>query len=244
MKKWKTKSGYEIIQVLDGRCNAFIISYQKKFILVDTGRGNRWDSLRNRIEEIGCKSGVFAALILTHTHFDHAENAARIKSKYHVPIIVNKREEAYLKCGDSPVIHGTIPITKLATDLLAKKLQPFIKYDHVKPDILVDANYGLDTIGLKDVYILHTPGHTMGSQSIIIDDEIAIVGDAMFGIFKWSVFPPFADDKELLIRSWKKLLDTNCRIFIPAHGTENSRNLLKKQYNKYNGGLRVCCQER
>jgi glyoxylase-like metal-dependent hydrolase (beta-lactamase superfamily II) len=48
--------------------------------------------------------------------------------------------------------------------------------------------------------------------SIIIDDEIAIVGDAMVGTIPDSIYPPFADDKKLLIKSWKKLLKTaeNC----------------------------------
>lgn len=238
MKKWKTTNGYEIIQVLTGRSNSFIISNQEKFILVDTGRKNRWNSLCKRIDELSLNKGIFTALILTHTHFDHAENAANLKNKYNIPIIVNKSEEEYLACGNCPFPQGSVPITKLATDLFAKKLQPWFKYNPVKPDISIDENYDLDSIGFEKVSILHTPGHTNGSQSVIIDDEIAIVGDAMFGIFKWSVFPPYADDKKLLISSWKKLLDTNCRVFIPAHGTENSSSLFERQYKKYIANLK------
>jgi glyoxylase-like metal-dependent hydrolase (beta-lactamase superfamily II) len=59
------------------------------------------------------------------------------------------------------------------------------------------------------------------------------VGDAMFGVFWWSVFPPFADDVPIMIRSWGKLLNTGSKLFLPGHGTENSRELLEKQYNKY-----------
>jgi hypothetical protein len=37
-----------------------------------------------------------------------------------------------------------------------------------------------------------------------------------------------------LIKSWEKLLKTNCSIFIPAHGTPNKRSLLQKNVNKRN----------
>jgi hypothetical protein len=55
----------------------------------------------------------------------------------------------------------------------------------------------------------------------------------MFGVFNWSVFPPFAADVPTMIRSWGELLETGCNTFLPGHGTKNSRKLLKKQYNKY-----------
>lgn len=79
---------------------------------------------------------------------------------------------------------------------------------------------------------MHTPGHSIGSMSIIVDNEVAIVGDSMFGVFKWSVFPPFAEDCKQMIQSWGKLLETNCSIFIPSHGTENNRLLVQKDYKK------------
>lgn len=232
MNKWET-NGYEIIQVRSGRCNSFIVSNQEKFILVDTGRENRWNSLRKTIDKIGLSKGIFAALILTHTHFDHAENAATLKEKYNIPIIVNKSEKEYLAVGDSPLPQGAVPITKLVIDLFAKKVQPWFKYKPVKNDISVDDHYDLSFIGFEKVYILHTPGHSSGSQSIIVDDEIAIVGDTMYGVLPGSAFPIYADDKELLLDSWKKLLDTNCRIFLSGHGTEKRRRLVERQYKKY-----------
>ncbi|UTB31789.1 MAG: hypothetical protein NKF70_09735 [Methanobacterium sp. ERen5] len=50
-------------------------------------------------------------------------------------------------------------------------------------------------------------------MSIIIDNKIAIVGDAMFGIFGNSIYPPFADNPKIMIESWGKLLDTGCSSF-------------------------------
>jgi glyoxylase-like metal-dependent hydrolase (beta-lactamase superfamily II) len=67
----------------------------------------------------------------------------------------------------------------------------------------------------------------------LIDDKIANVGDTLFGIFKNTVSSPFADDLKPLFESWKKRLDTNCKIFLPGHGKEISQQLLQKEYNKY-----------
>jgi glyoxylase-like metal-dependent hydrolase (beta-lactamase superfamily II) len=43
-----------------------------------------------------------------------------------------------------------------------------------------------------DAYLLNTPGHSPGSLSVFVGHEIAVVGDAMFGVAPRSVFPPFA----------------------------------------------------
>ena len=67
---------------------------------------------------------------------------------------------------------------------------------------------------------------------MIVDNEIAIVGDAMLRFFKNSVFPPFADDIKEMIKSWGKLLKTECNLFLPGHGKEIKRELLQREYNK------------
>jgi glyoxylase-like metal-dependent hydrolase (beta-lactamase superfamily II) len=69
-------------------------------------------------------------------------------------------------------------------------------------------------------------------MSVVVDNEIAIVGDAMFGIFPGSVFPPYASDVKQMIASWGVLLKTDCSLFLPAHGSANSRFLLQKDYDK------------
>jgi len=61
---------------------------------------------------------------------------------------------------------------------------------------------------------------------------VALVGDTMFGIFPWTVMPPFANDKQQLLKSWEKLLETLCKLFVPSHGTANKRDLVEKDLVK------------
>ena len=111
-------------------------------------------------------------------------------------------------------------------------MESHYSYEPVDPDIFIDENYSLNNLGFN-VDIIHTPGHSNGSISVVIDNSIALLGDTLFGVFGNSVCPPFADDTKILIKSWKKLLNTPCSLFLPGHGKEISRKLLESQYYKY-----------
>ena len=67
-------------------------------------------------------------------------------------------------------------------------------------------------------------------SEVIVDNEIALVGDAMIGKFPGSIFPPFADNVPVLVSSWGKLLRTGSLLFLPSHGTQNNRRLVEKCY--------------
>ena len=230
MKTWNTKN-CTIYQILEGRSNSFLIKSQNNYILIDTGRTNSWERLSDKLDEILGKDKL-SGLILTHTHFDHAENAAKIKEMYNSKIVAHKSESEYLMLGNSPLPKGSNLATGFMTEVLGKKLESRYQYEKVNPDIIVDEKYDLIDFGFN-AYIAHTPGHSKGSISIIIDDEVAFVGDAMFGVFGNSIYPPFADDPETMVKSWNKLINTNCDLFLPGHGKEIRRKLLESQYEKY-----------
>ena len=219
-----------IYQVLEGRSNSFLISKGNIHVLVDTGRINSWKNLEEKLDSM-LEGDRLSALVLTHTHFDHVENAANIKEKYKPTIIAHKSEVEYLGRGNTPLPEGTNFITRFIMKL-GKRMQSSYNYESVACDIMVDEKYDLNPLGIN-ARIIHTPGHSPGSISVVVDDEIAVVGDILFGVFKWSVFPPFADDPEVMIDSWNKLLKTGSQIFLPGHGYERSRKLLQDQYDRY-----------
>jgi len=100
-------------------------------------------------------------------------------------------------------------------------------YENFTPDYTVNQIFSLKEFGF-DIDLISTPGHSSGSISIIVNNEIALVGDTMIGIFKSSIFPPFADNPEELIKSWEKLLLTDCRLFLPGHGGEIKKNRVER----------------
>ncbi|HOU03629.1 MAG TPA: MBL fold metallo-hydrolase [Bacteroidales bacterium] len=229
MRTWSTSEGNKIIRILSGRSNVFLLTNGLTNILIDTSAGFMWKTLEKRLDKLGIEQ--ISLLILTHSHFDHAANAARIKEKYKAQVIIHKSEAKYLATGDNILPTGTNTVTKFIVSTFAKKFQSFALYQSCNYDCTVDDVFNLSIFGFN-AYLIHTPGHTQGSVSLIIDDEIALVGDTMFGIFRWTVFPPFASDQDQLLKSWDKLLNTKCRIFIPSHGSANSRSLVERDYYK------------
>lgn len=229
MKTWTTQN-CTIYQVLEGRSNSFLVNSGNNYILIDTGRKNSWRRLKSRIDKI-LGEAELSGLILTHTHFDHTENAAKIKKKYNSQIIIHQSEAEYLRHGNSPLPKGTNLTTGFMINTIGKRVQSRYNYETADPDIIVDKKYDLIDFGFN-AQIIHTPGHSKGSMSIIIDHEIAIVGDAMFGVFGNSIYPPFADDTAALVKSWNRLIHSNCNLFLPGHGKEIRRKLLEMQYEK------------
>ena len=229
MKILHTKSGYRLIRIISGRSNVFLLTNGDTNIMIDTTVSRLWKKIQKRLKKAGINHIDY--LILTHSHFDHAGNAYKIKEKFNCRVIINKKEADYLARGDNVLPSGTTRFTIPIAKILGKQLRSFFRYDSCQYDILAGSFFDLKNFGFH-AYILHTPGHTPGSMSIVVDNEIALVGDTMFGIFRGSVFPPFAEDIRQLVESWGKLLKTGCSIFIPSHGTANSRKLVQKDYNK------------
>jgi len=228
MKDITTKRNSLIRCILHSRSNVFLFSANGRNILIDTSSGREWPKLKVRLKNLEIEK--IDLLILTHTHYDHAANAARIKREFGAKVIVNIREVSYLEKGENPLPNGTNFMTQFMVNSFGRQYLSKVKYEPCLPDVIVDQTLDLKGYGV-DAYILHTPGHSPGSESVILDDEIAFVGDAMFGVFPGSVFPPYAENVDDLVLSWGKLLETGCRLFLPSHGTPDKADLLKREYD-------------
>jgi glyoxylase-like metal-dependent hydrolase (beta-lactamase superfamily II) len=233
MKKWRTKNGYHIYRVLTGRSNAYLVSYGRKNILVDTGTSNNYQRLLKGIGSIITHRERIDMVVLTHTHFDHCQNASRFRRDQGSIILASSYESVCTKEGFTPIPRGTLPYSKIISRVGRLLGSRFFGYPHFSIDIEVEDKYAFNDFDMN-LRIVSTPGHSAGSISLIVDNEIALVGDAMFGIFNNSILPPFADDKQKMFESWKKLYATGCRLFLPGHGNIIDKELLRSQIYKIN----------
>lgn len=234
MKIRKTKNNNLVIQVLLGRNNVYLIATSSTLVLVDTGKASSFETLFKNIVSLGIKFEDIAVLILTHTHFDHCQSAKIIKEQTDCKVITSYKSVNYLKDGYAPLPKGTSFPTKLISKLGQRIGKRKFRFEPFQADILVHSTYHLN-IPDCEINIIETPGHSVDSISIIVDNEIALVGDAMFGVFKNYIFPPFSDDIGKMIESWAKLLRTTCPVFLPGHGNAISKKRLQKQYEKHVG---------
>jgi glyoxylase-like metal-dependent hydrolase (beta-lactamase superfamily II) len=230
-KKWSTKiNEIEIIKIVDKRCNCYLIKKDSFYLLIDTSIDYEYRILLDHLNKLDVEN--LYCILLTYSHFDHVGNTKLLQEQYGSYVFIHSSEVEYINKGYTYLPKGTLPITKLFTSVIGKRITKFQQYQSCNNERIFSENMFYDIIpDIFNIQILHTPGHSSGSVSFIIDNEIAIVGDTMVNMAS-NIFPPFADLPELLPDSWKKLLDTNCRLFLPAHGKEIERNLLEIKYLK------------
>ncbi len=227
LKVLKTKRGTEILKLTPARCNIFFVRGNGHIIMVDTGMPSDRLLISRTIKK---RNLIPEAVILTHTHFDHAANAAWMKREYGAKVLVHSAEAASLSQGNTPIPAGAFPLTKGLVSI-GRKLPSLFTFEPCSPDIVINEKFDLSYFGLEG-YIMHVPGHCQGEIAIVIENEIVFAGDDLMGVIPGKIFPAFADNINDLINSWKTLLDTNCKIILPGHGRPVKIETLSREYNR------------
>lgn len=232
MNRWiTTEHGCEIVRVLAGRSNVFLVSWHGSRILVDTGPPSERRALDAALRGLGVSR--LEALVLTHAHYDHAGNALHIRQEYGARVIVHTSEDEFLRSGrnigEGIVPRGTNWFTNFMGNVLVPLWVPRVEFEPCVADVLAGDRMDLGQFGLN-AFLLHTPGHSIGSMTLVVDDEIALCGDTLFGVFPGSATPPWAWDHAMMVRSWGRLLETPCRLFLPSHGSQRLRDIVARQY--------------
>lgn len=220
-----------IVKIPAGNTNVYLIRNGNSSVLIDAGEKGSTRKLLKVLEMYGLKPQNIHLIILTHTHYDHTGNLKALKNATGAQVLVHSNEADKLKAGYTPLPKGTKMFSKIIVYLGHHLMRKLARYEPVEPDIVVDDQYDLSPHGISG-YILFTPGHTSGSISFILKDNDAFIGDAAFNIAGSGVYPPFANDQNDLIQSWKKLLDTGCERFFPGHGRMIPRAKFEKNLQK------------
>ena len=219
-----TSTNQTIELLIGGRSNAYLIRNAGKTMLIDTSTAANRTRLDERLTERGISTIDY--LVITHIHYDHIENARHIADRYGAKIVIHESAEALVENHKNEPIQGNFFLTRLlgraGTFISNKK-----GYEPFTADIRRLDDFDLGELGFSGI-IIGTPGHTAYSISVVLDNEIALVGDTLFGIFPNSVMPPYATNRTALKQSWLKLQATGARIFLPGHGKPISRDKLDK----------------
>jgi glyoxylase-like metal-dependent hydrolase (beta-lactamase superfamily II) len=185
---------------------------QGRCILLDTGTA--LDKIRDKIEATLTAHGLVPAGILcTHSHYDHAGNAAYFQKKYHIPVAMPLGEaeqcrtefavKSYLYVFTPGQVHADQTMRSIAclTDQTIWPEDQTISF--------CGATFG----------ILHTPGHSIDHISIITPDNVCYVGDAIMsgGTLAASKLP-YAYHMKSYLASVEKLRALPCDKLIVAHG--------------------------
>ena len=219
----------KIIPIRAGVANVYLVVKGKNFFLVDAGGRGYAKKVAKVITSQGLNLKELKFIFLTHTHYDHAGCAAELKEMSGAKIIVHEKEAEFLRKGDQFIPSGTNFLTKIISGFGRLLGKTYSSYKPVNPDVLFSDFLSLQQFGF-DAKIISTPGHTIGSSSLVIENEV-FAGDTLFNV-QGKVFPPFANDTVTLIQSWEKLLNENAEWYYPAHGKRLSKNNLLNEFQK------------
>lgn len=154
--------------------NAFLIETDAGVTLVDAGLPMQEGIVLRALKRID-RAEDLKLIYITHAHVDHYGSAAALRTATGAPIAVHKGDAATMAVGASPLgqIRDLEWINKWTLPLIERALAVL---PATEPDILLEDGDRLDEFGL-DAYVLYTPGHTLGSSTLIVGDNIAFVGD-------------------------------------------------------------------
>lgn len=196
----------------------FLVTSKGSAILIDTGHTKTVGKFFNQIEKLGLNAFDLKLIILTHTHFDHAGGAAHIKKATGAPLAVHENEAEYLRRGCTPFPRGTRWKGKLMVGFGSVFARKMAWYPPVEPDLIIRDRLDLSPYGIQGE-VVHTPGHTSGSVSVFIEPGVVIAGDNVLGISEKEHYPPFANDRAGVIRTWELYLERGVEKIYPAHGS-------------------------
>ncbi len=207
-----------------GQTSAYLLRGNRP-ILVDTGSPGSLQRLLDTLDQYRVNLRDIALIVLTHAHHDHFGNAAELKRLTGAPIAVHKADAAALESGKGADVVPVTTMARVATSLMGGRLRS----EGVKADILLGDVFSLNEYGIAG-RILHTPGHTPGSVSILLDTGEAIVGDTIMAMnpFKGPGMPMFIENPKALKGSIQRLQEQGPNRVFMTHGGAFDGDILHK----------------
>ena len=200
-----------------------------KCILVDAGIPGQEKLLLRALGHANIRPEMIELLIITHGHFDHIGMANFIAETTNAKIVIHQQDLEMLESGRSPILPGTTPWGKMMVAFMSRVMRR-VSVQPAKADIILgDDGLGLYEFGIPG-RVVYTPGHTLGSVSVLLDGGDAFVGDLAMSAryFRWNPGPSIlAVDWDLVLQSCWKLLEAGARFIYPAHGKRFSADVLR-----------------
>jgi ribonuclease/clavin/mitogillin len=202
-----SRASVTIVNVGYRSTNYWVVSAGTSRLLIDLGWPGTMGTLRANLDRMGVPLNEIRYGLATHYHPDHAGLAQELK-RSGVRLLVLEPQIA-------------------AMPLLAKWMKPQDNYVDVTPDGNVvigfaDSRAFLQRMGVGGE-ILHTPGHSDDSVSVLLDDGSAFTGDL--------TAPGFAGEDGVAVvnASWRLLHDHGATRVYPGHGPVRSMPVLGGQ---------------
>jgi len=221
----KDTSSHRIHSVKLGWTRCYLLNCTGGYLMIDTSYPGYYGQFEKKLAKKGITASDIKYLLLTHHHDDHAGFAAELVRRTGCWVIAHRNAVSALQQGKSEEnikpVNRRIQIV-FSFYMLVHKEFNFPPVRLAEKDILIEGDDDslLKSIGIDGV-ILHTPGHTRDSISVLLSDGSAFVGDAAMNFLRWTGVghrPIYIEDINTVYESWRKLQERGARVIYPAHG--------------------------
>jgi glyoxylase-like metal-dependent hydrolase (beta-lactamase superfamily II) len=195
--------------------NAYLIENKHGIVIVDTGFSRAARAILQTVEQLGHEPGDVRLIFLTHVHLDHAGSAAELKRATGAPIALHVADSAKARAGWHSMPHGRGPAGRMI-EACVNGAGLKMRYEPFEPDVLTVDGQRLDEFGLS-ARVIHTPGHTLGSQSLLLQDGTMFIGDAMINQVRIGM-PLYGEDNVAAYDSLRKINSFQPQVLRSGHG--------------------------
>lgn len=199
--------------------NAYLLIGDHRPILVDTGSRGDSQGIEAECAAVGVELRDLALILHTHVHSDHFGNTAELAAAVKCPVAYHPNDQMLAAQGHNGCLRGV----RIRGRMLARLLS-HLPFPSRGADLPATEGLRLDQFGVAAT-IFHTPGHTPGSISVLMDQGEAIVGDMIMGGYAGGVLWPsrpnfhyFADDLSLAMDSLDRVLRASSGRLFVGHG--------------------------
>ena len=176
--------------------NFWVVSAGRSRLLVDLGWPGMFGTLRANLERMDVPLKEITHGLATHYHLDHA-GAAQYLKNHGMRLIVTPEQESYIT-SMKDFVKDTDSYTEIT------------RHDNVHVTC-AESRAFLKGLGM-DGEIVHTPGHSDDSVSLVLDTGACFTGDL--------THPMFATEEtaDTVARSWQRLRDRGATTVHAGHG--------------------------
>jgi hydroxyacylglutathione hydrolase len=218
-----------------GICNSFLLRGERT-ILIDGGAEGHIKTFQRAMQRLNIAPKEISLIVLTHGHWDHIGTLHPIQQVTGAQVAVHYKDQPWVESGRPEFPRGVTTYGKGMIWLSEKIIHP--KLHPVKADIVMDDNgMSLQEYGIP-AKVIYTPGHSMGHMSIIAESGEAFVGDMAMNAWFLRLtpgLPVLADDINMVVQSWKKILPLGIKQVYPAHGMDFPVAIMQKEISNFEG---------
>jgi len=183
-----------------GDCMVYLVDCKSELALVDAGVSADISKICKNIKMASLNPKDISTLFITHSHIDHVGGAASFRERYGCKTVAHELDGDAVEKAD-PELTGAVWYNQ--------KLIP------CKVDVKLSGSEGEVPVGNKTFRWFHTPGHTPGSISILLNTSGGNI------LFAQDVHGPFMPQFRSNISDWaesmKKLIELDFDVLAEGH---------------------------